>query len=148
MVSLYFGFQTRVRQESSVIRHLLFHQRLPTLPHPLPTHYEIRCIQNQEYFLEKNSSVVRDGPRSSNCATDEIFQGNFLTPPTPKFLEEFPRKKRPHQRICCQLGKTTFYGGQPRSWSAEQKSERRTKQKSLAAHPAPPLPTLLVRRNR
>ena len=44
LVSLYFGFQTCVRQESSVIRHLLFHQRLHTPPHPLLTHYEIRYI--------------------------------------------------------------------------------------------------------
>ena len=38
------GHQTCVRQESSVIRHLRFHQRLPTPPHPLFTHYEIRCL--------------------------------------------------------------------------------------------------------
>ena len=44
LVSLYFGFQTCVRQESSVIRHLRFHQRLPTPLHPLLTHYEIRCL--------------------------------------------------------------------------------------------------------
>ena len=37
LVSLYFGFQTCVRQESSVIRHLRFHRRLPTPPHPLLT---------------------------------------------------------------------------------------------------------------
>ena len=86
LVSLYFGFQTCVRQESSVIRHLLFHQRLPTPPHPLLTHYEIRCIYNQEYFLEKNPWIVRDGPRCSDCAPDKIFQGIFLTPPAPKFL--------------------------------------------------------------
>ena len=44
LVSLYFGFQSCVRPESSVIRHLRFHQGLPTPPHPLPTHYEIRCL--------------------------------------------------------------------------------------------------------
>ena len=44
LVSLYFGFQICVRQESSVIRHFRFHQRLLTPPHPLPTHYEIRSL--------------------------------------------------------------------------------------------------------
>ena len=57
-----------------------------TPPHPLLTHYEIRCIYNQEYFLEKKPWVVRDGPRCSDCAPDEIFQGNVSTPPAPKFL--------------------------------------------------------------
>ena len=37
LVSLYFGFQTCVRQESSVIRHLRSHQRLPH-PTPSPPH--------------------------------------------------------------------------------------------------------------
>ena len=31
---------------------------------------------------EKNSWIVMDGSRSSDCAPDEIFQGNFFTPPT------------------------------------------------------------------
>ena len=31
-------------------------------------------------------TALRDGPRCSDCAPDEIFQGNFLTPPAPKFL--------------------------------------------------------------
>ena len=44
LISLYFGFQTCVRQESSVIRHLRFHQRLSIPPHLLLTHYEIRCL--------------------------------------------------------------------------------------------------------
>ena len=44
LVSLYFGLQTCVRQESSVICHLRFHQRLPTPPHPLLTHYKIHCL--------------------------------------------------------------------------------------------------------
>ena len=44
LVSLYFGSQTCVRQESSVIRHLRFHQRPPPPPHPLLTHYEKRCL--------------------------------------------------------------------------------------------------------
>ena len=41
-----------MRQESSVIRHLRFHQqRLPTPPHPLLTHYEIHCC-----FKKKQST--------------------------------------------------------------------------------------------
>ena len=54
MITFYFGFQSCVRQESSVIRHLRFHQqRLPTPPYPLLTHYEIRCC------LKKNQSTPR-----------------------------------------------------------------------------------------
>ena len=40
--------------------------------------YKIR----NEYFFEKNSWIVRDGLRLSDCASDEIFQGNVLTAPT------------------------------------------------------------------
>ena len=47
------------------------------------------------------------------------------------------------QRIGCQPEKTTLYGGQSRSWSAEQ--EKENKIRSLAPYP-PPIPTLLVRR--
>ena len=50
---------------------------------------------NQEYFFEKNSWIVRDGSSFSDCAPDEIFQGNFWTPPTQIILEKSPRKKRP-----------------------------------------------------
>ena len=39
--------------------------------------YEIRNI-----FFEKNSWIIRDASRFSECAPDEIFQEFFLTPPT------------------------------------------------------------------
>ena len=56
-----------------------------------------------------------------------------------------PRKCCCFSHSACWLPtrKITLYGGQPRSWSAEQGKE--SKIKSLAAHPFP-LPTLLVRR--
>ena len=40
--------------------------------------YKIR----NEYFFEKNSWIVRDGSRFSDCTPNEFFQGIFLTPPT------------------------------------------------------------------
>ena len=47
-----------------------------------------------EYFFDKNSWIVRDGSRFSDCAPDEIFQGNFLTPPSQIVLGKNHRKKR------------------------------------------------------
>ena len=48
------------------------------------------------------------------------------------------------QRIGCQPEKNTLYGGQSRSWSAEQ--GKKEKRKSLAAPPPPPSRALFVRR--
>ena len=40
------------------------------------------------YIYILNSWIVRDGPRSSDCAPDDFFKGIFLTTPTQKNLEK------------------------------------------------------------
>ena len=47
------------------------------------------------FFFEKNSWIVRDGLRSSDCAPDEIFQGIIFAPSTQIILEKNLRKKPP-----------------------------------------------------
>ena len=126
--SLYFGFRTCVRRESSAIRHISFHQRLPTPPIPssrttkyvvvvptlkavpisiqylVPSNIRVGpsdantfrghrlttqkgytyAAYKMKFCFENKSWIVRDGSRFSDCAPDENFQGNVLTPPTPK----------------------------------------------------------------
>ena len=50
--------------------------------------------KTREYDFEKNFWIVRDGRRPSDCAPDDFFQGNFLTPPTQIFLEKNPFEKK------------------------------------------------------
>ena len=48
--------------------------------------YTYAAYKTRDIFFF-NSWIVRDGPRSSDCAPDEIFQGKFLTSPTQIILE-------------------------------------------------------------
>ena len=50
--------------------------------------YTYAAYKTRNIFLKKNSWIVRDGWSSSDCAPDEIFQGNFLTPRTQIILEK------------------------------------------------------------
>ena len=61
----------------------------------LPENFLEKVFFSQEIFDPSNPKIswknflvrngLRDDPRSSDCAPDDFFQGNFLTPPTPKF---------------------------------------------------------------
>ena len=50
--------------------------------------YTYAAYKTRNIFLKKNSLIARDGSRSLDCAPDEIFQGNYFTPPTQIILEK------------------------------------------------------------
>ena len=50
--------------------------------------YTYAAYNTRDIYIFLNSWIVRDGSRSSDCAPNEIFQGNFLTPPTQIILEK------------------------------------------------------------
>ena len=57
-------------------------------PHPIPSSRTTKyaAYETRNTFLLNISWIVRDCPRSSDCAPDDFFQGSFLTPPIPKIL--------------------------------------------------------------
>ena len=87
-------------------------------PHPIPSSRTTKyaAYKTRNIFRLKKSWIVRDGPRSSDCAPDESFRGLFLPLQPQNFLGKFPRKKRPPVRFFCTCFSDLFLSSRPRTY--------------------------------